>query len=99
MYSIEQITIHSFEQKASWIHPPAGAVVEISDNGTDFRPLESTSETIVDDRKRVEKIRFRFASTNGRYIKVSVKNAGIIPARQAGAGNKAWLFVDEIEVE
>jgi hexosaminidase len=53
----------------------------------------------VDDRKRVEKIRFRFASTNGRYIKVSVKNAGIIPARQAGAGNKAWLFVDEIEVE
>ena len=99
MHFIEQITIHSFEQKASWIHPPAGAVVEISDNGTDFRPLESTSETIVDDRKRVEKIRFRFASTNGRYIKVSVKNAGIIPARQAGAGNKAWLFVDEIEVE
>jgi hexosaminidase len=97
--SIEQITIHSFEQKASWIHPPAGAVVEISDNGSDFRPLEATSETIVDDRKRVEKNRFRFASTNGRYIKVSVKNAGIIPARQAGAGNKAWLFVDEIEVE
>jgi hexosaminidase len=33
-----------------------------------------------------------------RYVKVVVKNWGKIPDGNAGAGNKAWLFVDEIEI-
>jgi hypothetical protein len=29
---------------------------------------------------------------------VPVKNYSVIPDNKAGAGNKAWLFADEIEV-
>jgi hexosaminidase len=36
--------------------------------------------------------------TTARYLKVFVKNFGVIPTGLSGAGNKAWLFVDEIEV-
>jgi hexosaminidase len=34
-----------------------------------------------------------------RYIKVIAKNYGKIPEGKAGAGNAAWLFVDEIQVD
>ena len=43
-------------------------------------------------------MKVEFAEKNSRYIKVVVKNWGDIPAGNAGAGNKAWLFVDEIEI-
>ncbi|MBM3431944.1 MAG: beta-N-acetylhexosaminidase [Bacteroidetes bacterium] len=99
LQSIQKTTIHTFEQKASWIHPPSGINLEISDNGTDFRAIEVAPESTTDERKRIDKLILRFSSTNARYLRVSIKNAGVIPARNAGAGNKAWLFVDEIEVE
>ena len=34
----------------------------------------------------------------GRFVKVVVKNQGTIPEGSPGAGNKAWLFIDEIEI-
>jgi hexosaminidase len=33
-----------------------------------------------------------------RYIKIKLVNYGIIPENNSGVGNKAWLFVDELEV-
>ena len=36
---------------------------------------------------------------NIQFVKVTVENFGIIPDGQPGAGNKAWLFADEITVE
>jgi hexosaminidase len=36
---------------------------------------------------------------NIQFVKVTVENFGTIPDGQPGAGNKAWLFADEITVE
>ncbi len=97
--TFDSVTVHTFEQKASWIHPPSGATVEVSTDGSSFRMLEIPMEPLIDERKRIDKIRFRTPSIEARYIRVTVKNLGTIPPRNAGAGNKAWLFVDEIEVQ
>ena len=97
--SFQSVMIHTFEQKSSWIHPPAGATISISQNGTDFTSIEAAAEIKTDDRKRVDLLKFSLPPTEARYLKVLIKNAGTIPAGNAGAGNKAWLFVDEIEVE
>jgi hexosaminidase len=35
---------------------------------------------------------------SSRFIKVVAKNYGLIPDGKPGAGNKAWLFADEIQV-
>ena len=43
-------------------------------------------------------MKVEFAEKNTRYVKVVVKNWGEIPQDNPGAGNKAWLFVDEIEI-
>jgi hypothetical protein len=34
-----------------------------------------------------------------QYVKAVINNWGTIPAGNPGAGNKPWLFVDEIEVD
>jgi hypothetical protein len=34
-----------------------------------------------------------------RYLKIVAKNRGLIPAGANGAGQPAWLFVDEISVD
>jgi hexosaminidase len=36
---------------------------------------------------------------NVRYIRVLAKNRGSCPDWHPGAGNPAWLFIDEVVVE
>ncbi len=86
------VTAHTFEQKASWIWPAAALIVATSNDGTNFTTVGETKQTTNN------KISLSFASTTARYIKVTVKNQGTISEGNAGAGNKAWLFVSEIQV-
>lgn len=39
-----------------------------------------------------------FDNSFTQFVKVVIKNKGDIPGGNVGAGNKAWLFVSEIEV-
>ena len=39
------------------------------------------------------------APVTARYAKIVAKNYGVIPNGQPGAGNPAWLFVDEVQVD
>jgi hexosaminidase len=43
-------------------------------------------------------ITVNFPKQTSRYIKLIAKNYGMIPEGKPGAGNKAWLIVDEIQV-
>lgn len=44
------------------------------------------------------KMNMSFDSSAVRFVKIVVKNWGEIPVGNPGAGKKAWLFVDEIEI-
>lgn len=90
--TFSNVTAHTFEQKASWIWPASSLIVATSNDGTNFTTVGETKQTADN------KISLSFASTTARYIKVTVKNQGTISESNAGAGNKAWLFVSEIQV-
>ena len=40
-----------------------------------------------------------FAPRPARYVRLQARGIGLCPAGHAGAGGKAWLFIDEIVVE
>ena len=40
-----------------------------------------------------------FDGIEARYVKVFAKNVGLCPDWHVAAGNKAWLFVDEISIK
>ena len=41
----------------------------------------------------------RFPGTNVRFLRIIAKNHGLIPPGANGAGQPAWLFVDEVSVD
>ena len=99
---ISKISLHTLYQNGSWIYLPA--TIEVS-----FIPFIDT--TIVTRHPPIETITQKITDENNlqiiklaepktcRYIRLVAKNYGAIPSGKPGAGNLAWLFVDEIEVE
>lgn len=97
---ISNVIVHALEAKASWIYPPSSVEVYTSTDNKAFKKV-STSDVFAFTKKdtgngylkanikKKEKVQF---------VKVIVRNFGIIPAANTGGGNKAWLFLDEIEI-
>ena len=100
---VSKITVHVLDQNGSWIYLPSQVEV------TYMPDVDYTDELIKAAPKEVRKIdpiANKGAKTitiesnqKARYIILVAKNYGIIPSGNAGAGNPAWLFVDEIEVQ
>ncbi len=97
--TLSNVVIHSLSQTGSWIWRPQTLEVFVSTDGKLYSSAGLTDDFLI-TIKGLEKgtMSVEFASRKARYVKVMVKNWGEIPAGEPGAGNKAWLFVDEIEI-
>ena len=91
---VSTITAHTWEQTPSWIWRPADLVVQVSADGKTYRPArgEVEIEPTASTWKAAQRTRIR-------YVKILLKNKGTIPAGHPGAGQKAWLFVSELQVQ
>jgi len=97
LQQINNVKAHVLEMKSNRIWRPKSMRVSISTDGTTFAELGQT-----------DKFEARGAHGNGimslqqsvsaRYVKIKLENYGIIPQNNPGAGNKAGMFVDELEV-
>lgn len=99
---VKKVTLHAFSHTGSWIYLPASVEVQYivaMDSGSNNRmpPVQFQTKEVKQQRGNVK---IELAGTyECRYIRVIAKNIGIIPQGNPGAGEKAWLFADEIEVE
>lgn len=91
---ISFVKVHYLHHPGSWIHRPSAVSISVSNDGVSFSPVVISNPTIANN----EAINEFLQPAKARYIKVHIANFGTIPTGNAGAGNKAWLFVDEIEV-
>ena len=96
---ISNVVVHCLRETGSWIWQPKNVEVFVSRNGTDFTSVGSTDKFIIKTRGlETGTMKVQFTATNARYVKVVARNWGDIPSGNPGEGSKAWLFVDEIEV-
>ena len=51
------------------------------------------------NKTEIQGFEFKLEKIRARYVKILVINTGICPEWHKGAGSKAWMFVDEINVE
>jgi len=91
---ISNIILHAFEQTGSWIYRPQFVTFYASEDGNTYQLLDS----FINQENKKNLIYNSNKNTTARFIKVIAKNAGIIETGKPGAGSKAWLFADEIEV-
>ncbi|HSU27535.1 MAG TPA: family 20 glycosylhydrolase [Chitinophagaceae bacterium] len=93
--SFTNVSVHILEQPSSWIYAPSGFSVSYSTDGKQFNTINCNDGPI----KKEWVICSIDKTIKARYVKVIIRNYGTIPTGSVGAGNKAWLFVDEITID
>ncbi|RJP63869.1 MAG: alpha-L-fucosidase [Ignavibacteriales bacterium] len=85
----------------SFIFLPQSVIYSISDNGKDFVLVGEIKNDSPQNENTplVKSFETETKNISGRYIRVNAKNIGVCPAWHKGAGEKAWIFVDEINVQ
>jgi hexosaminidase len=97
---ISFVVVNCLERKSSWIWRPMTAEVLGSEDGEKWYPLKLTDDfTLKNEGNGKGMMTMAFRKSFTRFVKVVVTNWGTIPAGNPGAGNKAWLFIDEISVQ
>jgi hexosaminidase len=79
---------------------PVQVEFSVSADGEHFTKVASMKNRL-DERYEGTMIRDFTAKTGkreARYIRIRAVNRGVCPSWHAGAGDKAWIFVDEIGV-
>ena len=94
---INKVVVHGLRSEGSWIYAPEVAEVWTSTDGKNFTKAGTTT-TFNADNNGKGKMEVSITPTTARFVKVVVKSIGKIPDGQAGSGNNAWIFVDEIEI-
>ena len=85
----------------SWIWMPTHVAFETSSDGVNWTKVADI-KTDIDQRDMESKIRDytrEISPTKARYVRVHAYNLGKIPAWHPGAGDEAFVFVDEIMIE
>ena len=84
----------------SWIWMPTEVEYFISDDGKNFRSVGKVKNNVPTDADGafVQEMEVR-PRTNARYVKMVAKTIGTCPEGHVGAGQKAWIFCDELVIE
>lgn len=97
---ISFVVVNTLHRPSSWIWRPLTAEAFGSGDGKTWYSLKLTDD--FEENKNGTgkgKMTMSFQATYTQYVKVVITNWGEIPAGNPGAGNKPWLFVDEIEAD
>jgi hexosaminidase len=95
--TISKVVVNALRRESNWIYAPQGVELFGSLDGLKYYSIKETS-AFVEKENGKGTMTMTFNGTYTRYVKVVVKNRGSIPEGSPGSGNKAWLLVDEIEV-
>ncbi|MBP1649825.1 MAG: hypothetical protein H6Q30_3270, partial [Bacteroidetes bacterium] len=98
--SFSTVTIGFLQQWYAWIWLPLHVDVEVSSDGKNFTLVSSIANSVPDTTAGVFSKQFtaNLGKQEARYIRVSALSRRTCPDWHIGAGQKAWIFVDEVAV-
>jgi hypothetical protein len=101
MKTIQSIKLNFLHDQAAWIFAPRNVYISVSNDGQNYVPiLHEDFDTITKaDKSSIKTYNAVGKGTPARFVRIAAQNAGAIPGWHPGAGGKAWIFVDEIEIE
>ena len=88
------------QDQKSWIWMPREVEYFVSNDGKYFRSVGKVKNYVADDEEDavIQEMAVRPRSY-ARYVKMVAKNIGACPDWHVGAGQKAWIFCDELVIE
>ena len=85
----------------AWIFLPVRVIFSLSRDGQQFTPVAEVPNDwpALSSEKTIREFASEVPAQKARFIKVVAENIRVCPEGHIGAGDAAWLFVDEITVE
>jgi hypothetical protein len=99
--NIQQVKMNFMDDNQSWIMAPASFTVEISNDGKSFTNAGTVTNQQAGAKLEKQIVPLELTLTKpvqAKYIRVTVKNIGKLPAWR-GVNGDAWIFTDEIVVK
>jgi hypothetical protein len=99
---LKHVSLGCLQDVTSWIFFPDSVGFSFSVDGMSFGKSIDLPNTVSQHDAAVTVRDFGTdlpSGTRARYVRVKAKNIGRCPPWHPGAGEKAWLFVDEISVD
>lgn len=88
------------QDERAWIFMPTKVEYYISSDGKNFTLLETVQNPIDEKDETIQTHTFfTYKKTRTRYIKMKAYNRMTNPSWHLSAGEKSWLFIDEIIIE
>ncbi|MEZ5987533.1 MAG: GH92 family glycosyl hydrolase [Planctomycetota bacterium] len=98
---VARVACRFLHDQRSWILPPRDLVVGLSRDGehwTELEALRPDVDPMVEELSVVELGR-AVDDVPARYVRLRARNFGRLPEGHVSAGQRAWLFADELTIE
>ncbi len=96
---IHKISTRFFEANGQWIYRPEGVKISLLNEHMEDLFEGGLEQLFLKDTKLTTRITQNYGGEKARYVKLEIKKYGLIPDGLQGAGNQAWIFIDEIVIE
>ncbi len=98
---IKKISTDFLRDIPSFIFLPASVDFSASINGKEFSLLKNfqNDPPLNNNSPLIKKFEIKPVNLSARYIRVKAVNIGVCPPWHKGAGDKAWIFCDEVTIE
>jgi hypothetical protein len=98
--NINEISATFLQDQRSWIFLPVKVEFAVSDKNYDFRTVAIIENSISDSISQavIKEFNKEGLKASGRYFRIKAYNRGTCPDWHVGAGEKAWIFIDEISI-
>jgi len=98
---IQKITCGFLQDSSHSVFLPSWVEFSVSDDGANFHAVGSSTSDVARNNpdKIIKDFNAQLEDINGRFVKVRARNIGVCPPDHPLAGQKAWLFADEIIVD
>ena len=97
---VKEVAFDTYIDTGDWIYPPTYVEVSTSNDGKTFQKAADLKVPVPTSAiKEIKTYKVDFQEKETSYLKVRINTLKKIPAfHQGAAGNPAFLFIDEIEV-
>ena len=99
--ALNYLGIRFLQNQDAWIFFPTQVNFYISEDGKEFKLVgqEHIQAMHQDQSIKIRLMDAELEQVTARFVKIAAINIGSCPPWHAGAGGKAWIFVDEIFIK
>jgi len=99
--NLKTVRMQFLQKISSWIFLPRQVKVMVSEDGENYQQVSLTNfkDPQKYENKLIKPVTVKLRKAKIRYIRIDARSIGKCPDWHSSAGQKAWLFIDEIIVE